>query len=157
MKVYTKTGDKGETSLLSGSRVQKSDSRIEAYGTVVELNAHIGLANDLIDITEVSDFLTGIQEYLFTIGSHLADDGKKDYNLPELGEDFVISLEEKIDLMSEVTGPMKNFILPGGHQVISQLHIARTVCRRAERRIIILASDDKRFNLIIRYLNRLSY
>ena len=156
MKIYTKTGDKGETSPLSGSRVSKSDLRIESYGTVDELNSYLGLIRDHIDDPALKEFITSIQEYLFTIGSHLADDGKRDFNLPELSEDFILTLEASIDSMNETVPPMTNFILPGGLPVISYIHIARTICRRAERRVVNLQSQESRYDLVVRYLNRLS-
>lgn len=156
MKIYTKTGDKGETSLLSGSRVIKSDPRIESYGTVDELNSFIGLVRDHLEDENLKGLLLTVQEYLFTIGSHLADDGKRDFGLPPLVEDKITDLEKSIDAMNKVLEPMTNFILPGGSPAISHIHVARTVCRRAERRVVELDSRENRFGLVVRYLNRLS-
>ena len=156
MKIYTKTGDKGETSLLSGSRVSKSDIRIEAYGTVDELNSNLGLIRDQVTDGTLEEFITSIQAYLFTIGSHLADDGKREFNLPELTEDSIKLLEDAIDMMNESVPPMTNFILPGGHTLISQAHVSRTICRRAERRVVDLTRLGGDYDLIVRYLNRLS-
>ena len=156
MKIYTKTGDKGETSLLSGSRVSKSDIRIEAYGTVDELNSNLGLIRDQVSESSLEEFITSIQAYLFTIGSHLADDGKREFDLPELSEDNIKLLEDAIDKMNEAVPPMTNFILPGGHTLISQTHISRTICRRAERRVVDLMRQGGDYDLVLRYLNRLS-
>jgi len=156
VKIYTKTGDKGETSLLSGSRVIKSDPRIESYGTVDELNSFIGLVRDHLEDENLKGLLLTVQEYLFTIGSHLADDGKRDFGLPPLVEDKITDLEKSIDAMNKVLEPMTNFILPGGSPAISHIHVARTVCRRAERRVVELDSRENRFGLVVRYLNRLS-
>jgi cob(I)alamin adenosyltransferase len=159
MKIYTKTGDDGTTSLISGKRLLKSHPRIETYGSVDELNAHIGLLRDLEINQSRKNILTEVQDRLFTIGSLLASDPQGvNFSLPELFEKDVLFLEEQIDEMNCDLPPMTNFVLPGGHIAVSYCHIARTVCRRAERMTIALA-EDKTENvsfLIIRYLNRLS-
>lgn len=159
MKIYTKTGDKGSTSLIGGTKVPKSHLRIEAYGTVDELNSYIGLCRDLLTDNAVRDLLQEIQDRLFTIGSSLACDPEKEprMRLPDLKEADITLLEKAIDNMNESLPEMKNFILPGGHSTVSHLHIARCVCRRAERNVVRLemefpASDS----LTLKYLNRLS-
>lgn len=157
MKIYTKTGDKGTTGLLGGSRVMKSDLRIETYGTVDELNAYIGLLRDQPENNHRSAFLIHIQEILFTIGSHLANESNENkFGIPAIMEQDIEALEQAMDEMDESLPPLKNFILPGGHVAVSQAHIARTVCRRAERWVIRLAEDSKVDDLIVKFLNRLS-
>ena len=155
-KIYTKTGDSGSTSLLGGTKVLKSDLRIEAYGTVDELNSYIGLCRDLLNDEPDKTILREVQDRLFTIGSSLACDPEKSpkMKIPDLDEHDVVLLEKEIDRMNEVLPEMKNFILPGGHPTVSHLHIARCVCRRAERSCVRL--DDKENPMIIKYLNRLS-
>ena len=157
MKIYTKTGDKGKTSLLGGTRVSKSHERINTYGTIDELNSFLGLVSDLETEKHRVKFIRNIQSRLFTIGSSLAaeTDRAKDFK-PDLEESDIIELEEAIDTMNESLPRMKNFIIPGGHQLISSTHIARTVCRRAERLIINLSEAEDIEEIIIRYLNRLS-
>lgn len=157
MKIYTKKGDSGTTSLLGGNRVPKHHLRIEAYGTVDELNSHIGMVRDLNPDSAVNDILLKVQDRLFTLGSHLAlekEDSKM--KLPELFESDVTFLETEIDKMEEQLPEMRNFVLPGGHQLISSTHIARCVCRRAERLSVHLSEVHRIDELIIRYLNRLS-
>jgi cob(I)alamin adenosyltransferase len=156
-KIYTKTGDKGETSLIGGTRVPKFHIRIEAYGTVDELNSYIGLIRDQQIDENSKNTLIEIQDRLFTIGSLLAEDsGKSKMKLPQIKEDDIIFLEKQIDFMDETLEPMKSFVLPGGHTIISYCHIARCVCRRAERLTIHLATELEVNELIIIYLNRLS-
>src|SRR5256885_14118837 len=156
MKIYTRVGDKGTTSLLGGTKVLKSDLRIEAYGTVDELNSHIGLCRDLVTNEPEKKILREVQDRLFTIGSSLACDPGKEpkMKIPDLKEEDVVLLEMEIDRMNEVLPEMKNFILPGGHTTVSHLHIARCVCRRAERCCVRLEKESE--NIIIKYLNRLS-
>ncbi len=156
-KIYTKGGDKGETSLLGGTRVPKYHERIEAYGTVDELNSFIGLIRDQ-DIPEhFRETLLDIQNKLFTAESHLAaDDVSKTINLPRIVEGDITRLEEEIDQMNRVLPELRNFILPGGHPIVSYCHIARTICRRAERLTIKLAEKYEVESVIIKYLNRLS-
>jgi cob(I)alamin adenosyltransferase len=157
MKIYTKTGDKGQTSLLGGTRLLKSDDRINAYGTVDELNSHIGLLRDQEVNSNRKDLLKEIQDRLFTIGSLLASDPEKSkMKVPDLHEDDVKLLEKKIDEMEAELMPLKEFILPGGHQSVSFCHIARCVCRRAERLIVSLQQKEFVPDLIVIYLNRLS-
>jgi cob(I)alamin adenosyltransferase len=157
MKIYTKTGDDGTTSLLGGKRVSKADLRIETYGTVDELNAYIGLLRDQqVNQHRITDLLA-IQDKLFTIGARLsADDGSKTLKLPELGDDDVHFLEQAIDTLEQTLPTMRNFILPGGHQSVSFCHVARTVCRRAERLAIALRQVSSVGPVIVHYLNRLS-
>ena len=157
MKIYTKTGDKGMTSLLGGSRVPKHHLRIEAYGTVDELNSWIGLLRDQQVDDHTITVLLSVQDRLFTIGSHLAmEPSKNNIKLPELSADDISRLEMEMDRMTEELTPLKSFILPGGHFVISYMHIARCVCRRAERIATHLAEESAVNEEIIKYLNRLS-
>lgn len=160
MKIYTKTGDTGKTSLIGGTRVCKSDLRVECYGTVDELNAYIGLLNDELKNIGLENSLTGIQHNLFVIGSFLAIDTEKSTRtfLPELSENDIVFLEEAIDQMNESLPKMTHFILPGGHVIVSHAHIARTVCRRSERLCVRLLEDrdDARIFFVVKYLNRLS-
>ncbi|MCK5703995.1 MAG: cob(I)yrinic acid a,c-diamide adenosyltransferase [Cyclobacteriaceae bacterium] len=157
MKIYTKTGDKGKTSLLGGTRVSKSHERINAYGTIDELNSFLGLVSDLDHNDERAKFIQNIQSRLFTIGSSLAaeSDKAKEFK-PDLEDNDVKDLELAIDGMNVSLSPMKNFILPGGSQLVSTTHIARTVCRRAERLIIKLSESEDIEEIITKYLNRLS-
>lgn len=157
MKVYTKTGDKGETSLIGGTRVAKHHIRIEAYGTVDELNSWIGLIRDqAIDGGHVKVLLE-VQDRLFTIGSSLASDPEKSkMKIPDLKEDDITLLEKQIDLMMARLPEMKSFVLPGGHTTVSYCHIARCICRRAERCVIHLAEAHFVADLVVKYLNRLS-
>ena len=157
MKIYTKTGDKGETSLFGGTRVSKADDRLEAYGTIDELNAHIGLIRDTQTSLERRELLKEIQDRLFTIGSHLATDKEsKKSQLPDLHESDVELLEKQMDALDKKLPEMKSFILPGGHVHVSYCHIARCVCRRAERLTIKMSESVEIEPIIIRYLNRLS-
>ena len=159
MKIYTKTGDLGKTSLIGGTRVPKSHIRIESYGTVDELNSFIGLLSDLLNETEIKIVLKEVQDRLFTVGSSLACDPEKEpaLKIPDLKEEDIAYLESLIDKMNQVLEPMKSFILPGGHQAISTAHIARCVCRRAERWCVNLQEEDLFVEpLVIKYLNRLS-
>lgn len=159
MKIYTKTGDKGTTSLIGGTKVPKSHLRIEAYGTVDELNSYIGLCKDLLTDDKGQKILLEVQDRLFTIGSSLACDPIKEpkMQIPDLNENDVVFLEKEMDQMNEIVPPMKNFILPGGHPTLSQLHIARCVCRRAERCCVRLDLENLGVEtIIIKYLNRLS-
>lgn len=159
LKIYTKTGDKGTTSLIGGTKVSKSHLRIESYGTVDELNSFIGLCSDAITHSKSKIVLKEIQDRLFTIGSSLACDPEKEplMKLPDLKESDISFLENEIDSMNEVLPVMKNFILPGGHVAISQLHVARCVCRRAER-VCVAMQENEMFidGIVLRYLNRLS-
>ena len=158
-KIYTKTGDLGQTSLLGGTRVPKSHIRIESYGTVDELNSFIGFLGDQVTDNRTNNFLKEIQDRLFTIGSSLACDPEKEtkMKLPDLHEEDITLMEEEIDEMNKVLAPMKSFILPGGSMAISAAHIARCVCRKAERNCVNML-EQKMFvdTLVIKYLNRLS-
>jgi cob(I)alamin adenosyltransferase len=157
MKIYTKTGDKGTTALFGGKRVSKADLRIDTYGTVDELNSYMGLVRDQEVNTNRKGILTEIQDRLFTIGSILATEpGNTKVKVPALSESDVTFLENEIDAMEEKLPPMKSFVLPGGHPSVSFCHVARTVCRRAERLVIALNAQEKTDELIIKYLNRLS-
>ncbi len=159
MKIYTKTGDNGTTSLIGGTKVPKSHLRIEAYGTVDELNSHIGLCRDLLKDETNRETLLEVQDRLFTIGSSLACDPIKEpkMRIPDLLESDVEALEHEIDRMADILPPMKSFILPGGHSTVSQLHIARCVCRRAERCCVRLELESLEVDdILIKYVNRLS-
>ncbi|WP_143307774.1 cob(I)yrinic acid a,c-diamide adenosyltransferase [Chitinophaga vietnamensis] len=159
MKIYTKTGDRGKTSLIGGTKVPKSDLRIDAYGTVDELNSYIGLVNDYTAHTEKKAQLKEIQDRLFTIGAALACDPDKEtkMKIPDLHEEDVTLLERSIDDMNTELPPMKSFILPGGHVAVSTCHIARCVCRRTERLCVGMQEQDMFIEpVVIKYLNRLS-
>jgi cob(I)alamin adenosyltransferase len=159
MKIYTKTGDAGKTSLIGGTKVLKSDLRIEAYGTVDELNSHIGLVSDFCNDDHAKKNLKEIQDRLFTIGSELACDPDKKVNMPipDLHESDVELLEKEMDEMNAELPVMKNFILTGGLPAVSFMHVARCVCRRAERCCVNLKENGGEVNpLIIKYINRLS-
>jgi cob(I)alamin adenosyltransferase len=158
-KIYTKTGDKGSTSLIGGTKVPKSHLRIESYGTVDELNSYIGLCKDLLTDKQNKEVLQEVQDRLFTIGSSLACDPIKEpkIRIPDLKEADIGLLEKEIDRMNESIPAMKFFILPGGHTTLSQLHVARCVCRRAERCCVRLELESLEVApIILKYLNRLS-
>lgn len=158
-KVYTKTGDKGSTGLIGGTRVAKDNIRIEAYGTVDELNSYLGVITDQLGNPAINAWILEIQDRLFTVGSSLATDPNKDtkMKLPDLHESDIEWLEQRIDEMDAVLPPMKSFILPGGHLAASQAHVARCVCRRAER-ICVHMQNNNEFvaEVVLKYLNRLS-
>lgn len=157
MKIYTKTGDSGSTGLFGGKRVSKDDARIEAYGTIDELNSWMGLLRDQEVNRSRHDFLVGIQENLFVISSMLAaEPGNEKVKIPKLDEAAVGRLEAAIDEMDRSLPEMRSFVLPGGHQSVSFCHIARTVCRRAERRLVSLYAREEGDRLLLVYLNRLS-
>jgi len=164
MKIYTKTGDKGTTSLYGGTRVPKHHIRIESYGTVDELNSHIGLLRDQDIDVRSKEILTHIQDRLFTAGAILATDpekailksGKERLNIPKIDEEDITLLENEIDMMNDSLAPMTNFILPGGHPSVSFCHIARCVCRRAERQTSFLHENEPVDAHVLTYLNRLS-
>jgi cob(I)alamin adenosyltransferase len=157
MKIYTKKGDKGETSLIGGVKVAKSNIRIHAYGTVDELNSCIGVVRDMYQDKQSRNTLFRIQNLLFTIGSHLASHPEKSkMALPEIHEDDITLLEREIDRMNEGLPELTHFILPGGHTAASHCHVARCVCRRAERLTVELAETELVEPIIIKYLNRLS-
>ena len=157
MKIYTKTGDKGQTSLIGGTRVPKYHLRIETYGTVDELNSHIGLIMCQDIASEYKKLLKEIQDRLFTIGATLAADPEKSkMKIPDLHETDIVLLEQEMDLMNEVLPPLKHFVLPGGNTTVSYCHIARCVCRRAERLTVELAENSFVDEKVSVYLNRLS-
>ena len=156
MKIYTKKGDGGETSLIGGVRVKKSNARIHAYGNVDELNAIVGLIKDSIDEIEITEELYRIQNELFVIGSLLAAAPGAKMQLPEISDKEVKMLEVAMDDMNEQLEDLKNFILPGGNLAISYAHLARTVCRRAERWVITVSEEEDVAAVILEYLNRLS-
>lgn len=157
MKIYTKTGDTGETSLLDGKRVNKDNERIDAYGTVDELNSFLGLLRDVSADKSYNDFLQNVQDQLFSIGSHLANPGQDNsLKLPDVDESEVVKLEKAIDAMNEELTPLRNFIVPGGEVSASYCHVARSVCRRAERKVVALKDTGSLEESIIHYLNRLS-
>jgi cob(I)alamin adenosyltransferase len=164
MKVYTKTGDGGTTSLFGGTRVPKDHARIESYGTVDELNSYIGLIRDQEINSHYKDILIEIQDRLFTVGAILATPPEKEVmkngelRLKNLGitEADIELLEKEIDTMEESLPPMTHFVLPGGHQTVSYCHIARCVCRRAERLAVHLSHNEPVAEIAIKYLNRLS-
>jgi len=156
MKIYTKKGDSGETSLLGGARVKKYDLRIEAYGTVDELNSYLGLLADFANPAQ-KNLLRSIQDNLFTMGSHLAlEPGKTNIKLPQIDEKDIQTLENAIDEMDALLPELKNFILAGGHPAVSHAHVARCICRRAERRCVELADHTEIEPIMVQYLNRLS-
>jgi len=159
IKIYTKTGDAGNTSLIGGTKILKSHIRIESYGNVDELNSYIGLVNDYLQDEPLKKVLKEIQDRLFTIGSSLACDPDKEtgMHLPDLKETDILFLEKEIDHMNDALPPMKHFILPGGHVAVSTIHITRCVCRRAERGVVNLLQHEQFVEpLVIKYLNRLS-
>ncbi len=164
MKIYTKTGDKGKTSLFGGTRVPKYHLRIESYGTVDELNSYIGLIRDQKIDDYTSHLLIKIQNELFTLGAMLATppekkvlkSGKERLNIHKIDNKSIELLEIEIDNMNENLPPMTNFVLPGGHTTVSFCHIARCICRRAERIVTQLSEESTINELIIVYLNRLS-
>jgi cob(I)alamin adenosyltransferase len=157
MKIYTKTGDQGKTSLLGGSRVAKYHLRIEAYGTVDELNAAVGMLRSL-EIPEATiETLIEIQNKLFTIGAQLASEpGERKIKIPKLQQEDTVYLEKKIDEMDDHLPEMRNFVLPGGHPAVAQAHVARCICRRAERIVLHLKDESDVPAEIPIYLNRLS-
>jgi len=157
MKIYTKTGDAGTTALYGGKRLSKGDLKIEAYGTVDELNSFLGLTAAYIEEEEYCELFQDIQSRLFDIGTHLAaETGKNNLILPEISEAKITLLEQYIDKMNDNLPELKFFILPGGNQAAATAHIARTVCRRAERCVVRLAEQDTIQPVLIQYLNRLS-
>ena len=158
-KIYTKTGDKGSTSLIGGVRVPKSHIRIESYGTVDELNSYLGMVNDMAANEQVNEWLREIQDRLFTIGSELATTPDKEIKmkLPDLHDADVQWLEQRIDQMNETLPEMRSFILPGGNLAASTCHVARCVCRRVERICVTMQEQNEHIpDLIVPYINRLS-
>jgi cob(I)alamin adenosyltransferase len=164
MKIYTKTGDKGDTGLFGGNRVPKDNLRIECYGTIDELNSYIGLLKDQEISKNSKEKLIIIQNDLFTLGAMLATppekeilkNGKERLNIPKINNNSVVFLEKEIDMMNQKLQPMTHFILPGGHTIVSFCHISRCICRRAERLCVSLHREEGIENTILMYLNRLS-
>ena len=164
MKIYTKTGDKGQTSLFSGSRVPKHDLRIESYGTIDELNSYIGVIKDHSPEGEDLGLLHHIQDRLFSIGSILATEpqklkdkqGEDRFKLPKIKDYDIEALEQAMDEMNEELPEMTHFLLPGGHPVVSFCHVGRCVCRRAERRVTALHEQEEVNVNVLKYINRLS-
>ena len=164
MKIYTKTGDKGTTALFGGTRVPKHHIRIESYGTVDELNSYIGLIRDQEIDNHYKELLTQIQERLFTLGAMLATppekeklkNGKDRLNIPKIDPEDIDLLEAEMDQMNTFLPPMTHFVLPGGHTTVSHCHIARCICRRAERLATLLNQEEPIDSLVLMYLNRLS-
>lgn len=156
--VYTKTGDKGTTSLIGGTRIAKNHDRLEAYGTVDELNTHLGMIRSFDIDDRCNSFLISIQNHLFTIGAYLATDSNNSDLRSRLNtnENTIDVLENEMDWLESGLEPLTQFLLPGGHPTVSACHIARTVCRRAERRTITVSEENNGDNYVIRYLNRLS-
>lgn len=156
MKIYTKKGDQGETSLIGGVRVKKHELRIDAYGTVDELNSNVGLLRDQNGLGDYRSQLIEIQDRLFTMGSHLANHPSSKIELPQFKKEDLDQLEEWMDEMDSSLPEMKSFVLPGGHPSVSICHITRCVCRRAERICVLLADNENIDPILIKYLNRLS-
>jgi cob(I)alamin adenosyltransferase len=164
MKIYTKTGDKGTTALFGGTRVPKHHIRIDSYGTIDELNSHLGLIRDQDIDQHYKDIIIHIQDRLFTVGAILATDpekqilksGKERLNIPKISSEDIERLEHEMDAMNEALPPMTHFVLPGGHQTVSFCHIARCVCRRAERLTTALNDMSPVDSHTLMYINRLS-
>ncbi|MFI3332376.1 MAG: cob(I)yrinic acid a,c-diamide adenosyltransferase [Rikenellaceae bacterium] len=160
MKVYTKSGDRGTTALIGGTRVPKSDIRVEAYGTVDELSAFIGLLGDNLKAheatAECAEELYSINSMLMNLEAHLAAGDNIDFELPKIGQEAIDQLERGIDDMQSRVAAITTFTIPGGHQSVSLCHVCRTICRRAERRSISVADQFEIDEMVIKYLNRLS-
>ena len=159
MKIYTKGGDKGETGLFGGERVSKDSERIEAYGTIDELNSFIGLAATEINDQKVRSVLDKIQNYLFILGADLSSpeiEENKKKNIPRIIKEHCNDLEKEIDFYDSLNDELRNFIIPGGDKGASLLHVCRTICRRGERKVVSLNKEEKIGNNIIIFLNRLS-
>lgn len=158
MKIYTKTGDRGDTGLFGGARVSKASARVAAYGEIDELNSVLGVAltNDVPD--DLRSWLTTLQSELFDLGAELASNPAKDVDtgVPLLGDDEITRMEGTIDLAERELEPLKTFVMPGGTRLAADLHVARTVCRRAERSIVALAAQETVRPEVVRYVNRLS-
>jgi len=156
MKIYTKSGDGGKTSLLSGERVKKSDIRINAYGTIDELNSVIGFLNALELAEGHKNFLKQIQNKLFNLGSLLAVRKNISFKIPTIKEDDILLIENEIDRINKELPPLKDFIIPGGDMISAQCHICRSICRRAERLVVEISEKESVNDLIVKFLNRLS-
>ncbi len=156
MKIYTKKGDQGETSLYGGQRVSKSSKRIEAYGTVDELNSILGMASALPATNYTNEAILTVQNHLFVLGADLATPHSKEVRIDRISSSEIEWLEKSIDFMEDALPPLKSFILPGGSQAGSLFHFARTVCRRAERITVECSNEEQISDLTVMYLNRLS-
>ena len=156
MKIYTKGGDRGKTSLYGGTRISKSHTRIDSYGHVDELNSFLGLLISKIPNSEQNNLLKAVQQQLFVIGSHLAAGNDHDFKLPTIENSFIEDLEKAIDGINDKLEPLKHFVMPGGSEAISLAHVCRTVARRAERAIVALDQHESVEPVIIQYMNRLS-
>lgn len=156
MKIYTKTGDKGSTALVGGTRVSKSNLRLECYGTIDELNSHLGLAADFLEDKALKQSFLEIQYRLFSVGADLANESDSRKKVPVIRTEDIEFLEKEIDTFNSELEAMKFFILPGGHKAASFCHVARTVCRRVERLTVRLAETEQVNEMNIKYLNRLS-
>jgi cob(I)alamin adenosyltransferase len=157
MKIYTRKGDQGKTGLIGGTRVSKGNQRIECYGIIDELNSWIGVVRDGLIDSEYQRQLIEVQDRLFTIGSSLAcDPDKSSMKIPDLRDEDIVLLEKWMDQMDEKLEPMRSFILPGGNQTASFCHVARCVCRNAERNAVVLNETEFVAELVLKYLNRLS-
>ena len=158
MKIYTKTGDSGETGLFGGTRVSKASMRVCAYGEVDELNSTVGWARVAVDEPELLSLLHRIQNELFELGSELAstEERKTKGGVPSIDEAQVVALEEAIDRFEAELSPLRSFVLPGGAELAARFHVARCVCRRAERALVLLSTQDTLRGELLRYLNRLS-
>lgn len=156
MKIYTKTGDKGKTSLLSGERVNKNHIQIEVYGTIDELNSFTGLLSSNLENVEIKKDLEFIQHKLFNAGTVFAIKGKVKFDIPLISEEDIIFLEQKIDSISKELPELKNFILPGGSTQVSLSHVCRSICRRAERNAVSAEINTEKTDIVIKFLNRLS-
>lgn len=156
MKIYTKTGDKGETGLFGSDRVSKDSKRIEAYGTVDELSSVLGVVRSMNPAKEVDGILETVQAHLFVLGADLATPNESGSSVPRLGPSNITGLEHHIDALEQKLKPLKNFIFPGGSQIGAMLHFARTVCRRAERRVVKLSKKEDVGEQPLIYLNRLA-
>ncbi len=154
-KIYTKTGDSGQTALFGGTRLPKNHLRIETYGTIDELNSYLGVVRDSVNDEVMRNVLKTVQDRLFAIGANLASDGEYKV-IPDIYAADVELLEKEIDKMDELLPALKNFVLPGGHIAVSFCHVARCVCRRAERLTVALHTEEQLEPLILQYLNRLS-
>lgn len=156
MKIYTKTGDKGTTGLFGGDRVSKDNARIEAYGTIDELNSNIGYLRSKVKNADIDSYLASIQILLFTVGSQLATPTGKKLSVKPICNADINDVESQIDRMESLVDPLQTFILPGGHESSAYCQIVRTVCRRAERRVVGLSQESDVAYEIMHYLNRLS-
>ncbi len=155
MKIYTKTGDSGETSLYDGKRIKKDDIRVESYGTVDELNSMLGLARNFVDDNEIVEIVYTIQRELFNVAGELATENTENFK-NRVTDEQIEYLEKIIDIYLEKIPKVDKFIIPGSNKASASLHVARTICRRAERRILTLKKEDYVSPVLVKYVNRLS-